>query len=41
MMIAGTATTDDIAQLAKEVMARWREENPDLLESHKKWAGVK
>jgi ABC-type glycerol-3-phosphate transport system substrate-binding protein len=39
LMLTGT-TTDDIAQLAKEVMARWREENPDLLESHKKWAGV-
>jgi ABC-type glycerol-3-phosphate transport system substrate-binding protein len=40
-MIAGTATAKDIAKLAEEVMARWREENPDLLESHKKWAGVK
>ena len=30
----------NIGKLAEEVMARWREENPDLLESHKKWAGV-
>lgn len=39
-MISGTATAKDIAKLAEEVMARWREENPDLLTSHKKWAGV-
>ncbi len=39
-LMAGTATAEDIAKLADEVMARWREENPDLLESHKKWAGV-
>jgi multiple sugar transport system substrate-binding protein len=40
VMIAGESTADDIAKLSVEVMARWREENPDLLESHKKWAGV-
>jgi ABC-type glycerol-3-phosphate transport system substrate-binding protein len=40
MMITGESTADDIAKLSVEVMARWREENPDLLESHKKWAGV-
>jgi ABC-type glycerol-3-phosphate transport system substrate-binding protein len=40
MMIAGTATADDTAKLSMEVIARWREENPDLLESHKNWAGV-
>ncbi|UCB45810.1 MAG: extracellular solute-binding protein [Spirochaetota bacterium] len=40
MMMTG-ATTDDIVKLAEEVIARWKEENPDLLESHKKWAGVK
>ena len=39
-MIAGAATADDTAKLSMEVIARWREENPDLLESHKKWAGV-
>lgn len=40
ILMAGTATADDIAKLASEVIARWQEENPDLLESHKKWAGV-
>jgi hypothetical protein len=39
-MMSETATAKDIAKLAEEVMARWREENPDLLESHKKWAGL-
>ena len=40
LLMAGTKTAKEIAVLADEVMARWREENPDLLESHKKWAGV-
>lgn len=40
LIIAGKATAKDIAKLADEVMARWREENPDLLASHKRWAGA-
>ena len=40
VIIAGESTAKDIAEHAVETMARWREENPDLLESHKKWAGV-
>jgi len=39
-LMAGTKTAEDIAVFAEEVIARWQEENPDLLESHKKWAGV-
>jgi len=31
-------TAKEIAQNAEEVMKRWREENPDMVESHKKWA---
>ena len=38
--MAGETNAAEIAANADDVMARWREENPDLLESHKKWAGV-
>ncbi len=41
ILMAGKTTAKEIAANAVDVMARWREENPDLLESHKKWAGVK
>lgn len=40
LLFAGGTTPKELAELAQEAMARWREENPDLLESHKKWAGV-
>jgi ABC-type glycerol-3-phosphate transport system substrate-binding protein len=40
LLIAGETTAEQIAAHADEVMARWREENPDLLEGHKKWAAV-
>lgn len=37
MLISGTKNAEEIAVMAEEVMARWREENPDLVESHIKW----
>ena len=40
ILMAGMTTASEIAVNADDVMERWREENPDLLESHKKWAGV-
>ena len=40
MLMSGEATAKDISKLASEVIERWREENPDMLEAHKKWAGV-
>ncbi len=40
LLMAGTSTAKEIAANAVDAMARWREENPDLLASHKKWAGM-
>ena len=39
-LMAGTHTAEDLANIAQEVTDRWREENPDLFEGHKSWAGL-
>jgi raffinose/stachyose/melibiose transport system substrate-binding protein len=39
-LMSGEKTAAEIAAYGQNVITRWREENPDLLEGHKKWAGV-
>jgi raffinose/stachyose/melibiose transport system substrate-binding protein len=38
---SGTKSAADVGKLADEVMARWREENPQLFDGFKKWFNLK
>jgi multiple sugar transport system substrate-binding protein len=40
-MLAGSHSAADVGKLGDEVLARWREENPELYDGFKKWFNLK